>query len=137
MSSPAFIIYFISRVIVLFSFADPIAPYVNASRNTTVHLDPDRKPISVTAGDKVITLSNTSVTVKCVAGGLPTPSMTWVKDNKKIPKGGRVTHKSGTLSILKGQQNDTGLYTCFASNQAGDNSVTSNITFKGKVTIRF
>lgn len=69
--------------------------------------------------------------------GLPTPDLTWLLNGKPVLPDG--THKmlvreTGVHSLLIDplSQNDAGTYTCLATNRAGQNSFTLELTVVGK-----
>ena len=47
----------------------------------------DGSPVTINIGDNVTAASNTTITIKCTATGVPTPSVTWTKDGVKIVPG--------------------------------------------------
>lgn len=69
--------------------------------------------------------------------GLPTPDLTWLLNGKPVLPDS--THKmlvreTGVHSLLIDplSQNDAGTYTCLATNRAGQNSFTLELTVVGK-----
>ncbi|XP_021098568.1 hemicentin-1 [Heterocephalus glaber] len=86
----------------------------------TVHVPPTIKALGLSERAVV---KYTSVTLQCIANGIPNPSITWLKDdqpvntaqgNLKIQSSGRV------LQIAKALLEDAGRYTCVATNAAGE-----------------
>ncbi|XP_030317358.1 hemicentin-2 [Calypte anna] len=66
-------------------------------------------------------LENGTVSLECLASGLPAPSITWYKGNKQLSAGpGRILSRDGKhLEIQRAQLSDAGSYLCVASNVAG------------------
>jgi hypothetical protein len=64
---------------------------------------------------------NTGATLFCESLGLPDPVVTWEKDGKPFPTTG-LRHRmrvSGTIEFTSVRLEDTGTYTCNATNKAG------------------
>ena len=65
-----------------------------------------------------------TIEMDCRASGIPDPNLRWIREgelftfvshpNLRIQDGGQ------TLQVLNAQLPDTGAYTCFASNEAGN-----------------
>ncbi|XP_071622127.1 hemicentin-2 isoform X2 [Heliangelus exortis] len=66
-------------------------------------------------------LENGTVSLECLASGLPAPSITWYKGTKQLSAGpGRILSRDGKqLEIQRAQLSDAGSYLCVASNVAG------------------
>ncbi|KAG8517174.1 Hemicentin-1 [Galemys pyrenaicus] len=86
----------------------------------TVHVPPTIKSSGLSERAVV---KYKSITLQCIANGIPNPSITWLKDgqpvntaqgNLKIQSSGRV------LQIAKALMEDAGRYTCVATNAAGE-----------------
>lgn len=58
----------------------------------------------------------------CLADGTPTPNMLWLKDGQPLNLDFHVTleNQGMTLHIVSAEADDTGKYTCIASNEAGE-----------------
>uniref|UniRef100_A0A669EEL5 Immunoglobulin superfamily DCC subclass member 4 n=1 Tax=Oreochromis niloticus TaxID=8128 RepID=A0A669EEL5_ORENI len=57
---------------------------------------------------------------ECQIEGVPTPVITWEKDEVTIPEGTRfISLPNGVLQILEVTKDDEGVYRCVASNSAG------------------
>ncbi|XP_074858281.1 hemicentin-1 isoform X2 [Carettochelys insculpta] len=58
----------------------------------------------------------------CMSNGIPVPKVTWMKDGRPLPLSDNVDVLRGgeVLQIATAQVEDTGRYTCLASNSAGD-----------------
>ena len=93
----------------------------------------DRSPITLTVGDNVTALSNTSIAIQCPTSGVPTPSVTWTKDGQEMPKGGKYkVEDDGSLVIIEADEGDNGQYTCTADSVAGKDSKSSAVQIVGK-----
>nr|XP_014344645.1 PREDICTED: hemicentin-1 [Latimeria chalumnae] len=86
----------------------------------TVHVPPT---IRSTGPSERSVVLHKPITLQCVANGIPNPSITWLKDgrpvntargNIKLESAGRI------LQIVKALLEDTGRYTCVATNAAGE-----------------
>ncbi|KAL4642042.1 immunoglobulin superfamily DCC subclass member 4-like [Arapaima gigas] len=56
---------------------------------------------------------------ECQVDGLPTPSITWEKDQTPVPTQPRfISLPNGVLQILRVQEEDAGIYRCVATNSA-------------------
>ena len=93
----------------------------------------DRNPITLTIGDNVTALTNTSITIQCQTSGVPTPTVTWTKDGQEIPSEGRYTvQDDGSLLISETDEEDNARYTCTADSVAGKDSASSALQIVGK-----
>jgi hypothetical protein len=72
------------------------------------------------------TLGTGNVKLKCKASGDPEPSIFWspIKDKRFID------NKKGTFTIRKPRVEDTGSYTCTATNECGQESSETELTIK-------
>ncbi|XP_034738598.1 hemicentin-1 isoform X2 [Etheostoma cragini] len=73
----------------------------------------DTNDVAVTKGG--------DVTLQCAAEGVPRPAVTWLKDGRPITgeHGAKVLNEGRLLQIKDAKVSDTGRYTCFAVNVAG------------------
>ena len=93
----------------------------------------DRSPVTLTIGDNVTALANTSITIQCSTSGVPTPTVTWTKDGQEIPNGDRYTvQDDGSLLISEADEEDNARYTCTADSVAGKDSASSAVKVVGK-----
>ena len=96
----------------------------------------DQSPITMTTGDNVTALTNTSVTIQCHASGVPPPTVTWTKDGQKITSGDRYTvQEDGSLLIRESEKSHTARYTCTAESAAGEDSASSTVQIVGKSSL--
>lgn len=94
----------------------------------------DRSPVSISIGDNVTTLANTSITITCPTTGIPKPVVTWTKDGREISVGERYTvQNDGSLLISKADEEDDARYTCTADSVAGKDSATSVVKVVGEL----
>ncbi|NXP11725.1 HMCN2 protein, partial [Thinocorus orbignyianus] len=91
----------------------------NASLSYSLHVQvpPNIKPSMV----DIVILENGTVSLQCLALGLPAPDITWYKGHEQISAGpSRTLSKDGKhLEIQRAQLSDAGSYRCVASNVAG------------------
>jgi len=84
-------------------------------------------------GDNVTALTNTRITIQCPTSGVPTPTVTWTKDNQEITDDGRYTvQDDGSLLISEADEEDTARYTCTADSVTGEDSASSTVQVIGK-----
>uniref|UniRef100_A0A674IMN9 Hemicentin-1 n=1 Tax=Terrapene triunguis TaxID=2587831 RepID=A0A674IMN9_9SAUR len=61
------------------------------------------------------------MTLQCVANGIPSPSITWLKDGQPVNTArGNIRSSGRILQIAKALLEDAGRYTCVATNAAGE-----------------
>ena len=93
----------------------------------------DQSAIVMTVGDNVTALSNTNVTIQCNASGIPVPTVTWAKDDKKILGEDRYdVQDDGSLLIKDSNKEDTARYTCTVESVAGKESASSTVQIIGE-----
>lgn len=83
---------------------------------------------------EVTVLKGNPVSLVCLANGIPTPTISWLKDGQTFSINLRVTfenQKKG-LRILNSEINDSGRYTCIASNEAGEDNQHFTLKVLGK-----
>lgn len=66
------------------------------------------------------------VELACVVVGVPEPTVSWTKDNRNFP----VSH-DGTLILRDVKLDDEGIYTCTASNTAGQDQAQVKVQVQG------
>ena len=87
----------------------------------------------MTIGDNVTALTDTSITIRCPTSGVPTPTVTWKKDGRDIPDGGKYTIQGdNSLMITKADVDDGARYTCTANSVAGQDSASTEVQIVGK-----
>ena len=93
----------------------------------------DLSPLTLTIGDNVTALVNTSITIKCPTSGVPKPTVTWTKDGQELLSGGRYRlQDDGSLVISDANEEDNAQYTCTADSVAGKDSVASIVQVESK-----
>ncbi|XP_011902754.1 PREDICTED: hemicentin-1 isoform X2 [Cercocebus atys] len=86
----------------------------------TVHVPPTIKSSGLS--ERVV-VKYKPVTLQCIANGIPNPSITWLKDDQPVntAQGDLKIQSSGrVLQIAKTLLEDAGIYTCVATNAAGE-----------------
>lgn len=117
----------------LMILSDPVKPTIIIPEIPKTVEAQDRSPITLTIGDSVTALTNTSITIQCATTGVPTPNITWTKDGQEIPKGGGYTIRGdGSLLIRDTKEEDNGRYACTSANTAGNASASSVVQIVGK-----
>ncbi|XP_035996829.1 hemicentin-1 isoform X1 [Fundulus heteroclitus] len=88
--------------------------------NVTVQVPPS---IRMTGpADRSVTLHK-PISMECISHGFPPPSITWLKDGRPVitTKEHLKLHSAGrTLKITEAKLEDSGTYTCLATNAAGE-----------------
>uniref|UniRef100_A0AAV2KYV0 Ig-like domain-containing protein n=1 Tax=Knipowitschia caucasica TaxID=637954 RepID=A0AAV2KYV0_KNICA len=74
--------------------------------------------------DEVSVVVNNVMELHCNASGIPTPSLTWLKDGRPLPQTNSLRLLSGgeVLRVSTAQLEDTGRYSCLANSPAGDDN---------------
>ena len=113
---------------------DPARPVVITPEKTTTIDVKDRRPITMTIGDNLTALTNTSITIQCPTSGVPTPTVTWTKDGQEITNDDRYTvEDDGALLISEAMEEDSARYTCIADSVTGKDSASSTVKIAGKL----
>ncbi|XP_077377558.1 hemicentin-1 [Festucalex cinctus] len=88
------------------------------SFNLTI-LEPPK--ISRSGAPEELTIAvNNPLELECSADGVPTPTISWLKDGRPLGGNNIVQEDGHILSISNIQVDDAGLYTCLASSPAGE-----------------
>ena len=112
---------------------EPFTPSIKTTDEPKTIEANDRSPITLTIGDNVTALTNTSITIQCPASGVPTPTVTWTKDGQEITSGGRYkVLDDGSLLISEADEADSAGYVCTANSVAGKDSASSRVQIVGK-----
>uniref|UniRef100_A0A671MA41 receptor protein-tyrosine kinase n=1 Tax=Sinocyclocheilus anshuiensis TaxID=1608454 RepID=A0A671MA41_9TELE len=76
--------------------------------------------------------SSSTLTLACLAKGMPEPDIKWYKDKTPVTEGPGITLKDGVLIIERVKKDDEGIYECRASNDRGDAKTSAVITVVGE-----
>ena len=82
-------------------------------------------------GDNVTAAANTTITIKCPVSGVPTPSVTWMKDGVPLAGGERVYFKADNSLVIKGVITSA-KYSCSVQSVAGTSSLMSLVKVLGE-----
>ncbi|XP_028442536.1 hemicentin-1 isoform X2 [Perca flavescens] len=84
-------------------------------------LDPPRIKASGVPAEVSVVVNNV-LELHCEASGIPTPSLTWLKDGRPLPQTDslRLLRGGEVLRVASAQLEDTGRYSCLAHSPAGD-----------------
>ena len=89
------------------------------------------KPQDTTAG------SNTTVTLPCIAYGIPSTAYTWFLNGKPLIWTNRHNITGGNLTIKDLIREDNGMYQCFVNNKHGQLHADIELTVSGKIIRSF
>ena len=85
------------------------------------------KPRDTTAG------SNTTVTLPCIAYGIPSTAYTWFLNGTPLIWTNRHNITGGNLTIKDLTRQDNGMYQCFVNNKHGQLHANIELTVSGKI----
>ncbi|XP_068809627.1 hemicentin-1 isoform X4 [Struthio camelus] len=88
--------------------------------DVTVHVPPT---IKTTGPSERAVVIYKPVTLQCIANGIPSPSITWLKDGQPVNtarRNIRLESSGRILQVVKALLEDAGRYTCVATNAAGE-----------------
>uniref|UniRef100_A0A8C3N479 Hemicentin-1 n=1 Tax=Geospiza parvula TaxID=87175 RepID=A0A8C3N479_GEOPR len=86
--------------------------------DVTVHVPPTIK--SAGPSERAVVLHK-PVTLQCIASGIPSPSITWLKDGQPVNTArGNIRASGRVLQLGKALPGDAARYTCVATNAAGE-----------------
>ena len=118
---------------ILVCFVAPSKPVVHTPDEPRAIEPQDRSPITMTIGNNVTALTNTSITIQCPTSGVPKPVVKWTKDGQEIPNEVRYTvQDDGSLLISEAEEEDSARYSCTADSVAGKNKASSTVQIVGK-----
>ena len=69
--------------------------------------------------------------LQCEVKGNPTPQVTWLKENSRLPADKRIVQTRGGLMIRDVTSQDGGVYTCKARNILGVVTSSATLTVQG------
>ena len=88
-------------------------------------------PVAVNIGDNVTAALNTTITIKCPVSGVPTPSVSWLKDGVEIIGEYFFVTENSSLVIEEAEADDNGRYTCSIGSAFGKEELTTKVTIIG------
>ncbi|KAM9743449.1 hemicentin-1 [Menidia menidia] len=94
----------------------------------SVYVLPTLKPRQDADSDSVTPQVGSSVTLQCVAHGVPEPEVTWYKNGLQLAAGNGLKIDRHQLEIIGVQTADGGIYTCKVTNVAGQVDRTFRLT---------
>lgn len=82
--------------------------------------------VSVTVGGVVTTLDGNGVSILCQVSGVPKPQIRWLKDGEVVQGEG------DSYNVEAAAPDDSGNYSCVASNVAGEAKATTQVIVLGE-----
>ncbi|XP_046567799.1 contactin-2-like [Haliotis rubra] len=67
------------------------------------------------------------VTLECIFGGRPIPTVSWFHQNRKLSNSDSLTISNSSITIKQVSKTDTGIYSCSGNNNDGEESATMNL----------
>lgn len=112
-----------------------VAPAVAATAEVRVH---QRPHFTSTPPSEALGEFGAAVTLPCDASATPPPTITWMKDASALSTDERVSVRAedNALVIRSLQPSDSGVYQCWVSNDAGEDSQATWLRVKSKSTSR-
>ena len=93
----------------------------------------DMQPITVVVGGTLKVLEKTTVKIRCIASGIPEPSVYWNSSSNMQPANKfDVNQRGQLLTIRKVDASDSGEYQCNAVNKAGEVTEAAFVEVVGK-----
>ncbi|XP_039268950.2 hemicentin-1-like [Styela clava] len=101
------------------------------SIDRTTKLILELAPSFLTRPSDTVAVSGSNVIMNCAAHGVPTPNIQWRKSNRALPTDGRFTVlHNNSLQIATIQLEDTGQYSCIATNEIGSRMAKASLVVK-------
>nr|XP_054926797.1 protein sax-3-like isoform X2 [Dermacentor andersoni] len=94
------------------------------------------KPYFVRVPEDVTTLAEESVQFECKVNGDPTPTVTWRRQDGKMPIGRAYVQEDKSLHIKNVASTDEGTYICESENIVGSASASATLTVQSRPTFR-
>uniref|UniRef100_A0A672M7L7 Neural cell adhesion molecule L1 n=1 Tax=Sinocyclocheilus grahami TaxID=75366 RepID=A0A672M7L7_SINGR len=127
------------RVLDMDSLNDTLADYFNDTDLFSDKPAEERAPVFMVPSESVsskMVLRGEVLEMECVADGLPTPAVSWVKHNGEIPSGrASFLNFDKTLRITDVSETDAGEYRCIAKNRHGSVHHNIRVTVNGEHTV--
>ncbi|XP_012591877.2 hemicentin-1 [Microcebus murinus] len=72
--------------------------------------------------EEITILKGSSTSMRCITDGTPTPSMSWLRNGLSLGLDAHlmINTEGMVLQLIKAETEDSGRYTCIASNEAGE-----------------
>lgn len=80
--------------------------------------EPKSPRLIVAPKESIVVVMGSNVTLECAADGVPTPKLSWTKNNEDLPQG-RYSMHHGILVLSRSFPTDAGTYICTADNGNG------------------
>uniref|UniRef100_A0A4W3JWV4 Hemicentin 1 n=1 Tax=Callorhinchus milii TaxID=7868 RepID=A0A4W3JWV4_CALMI len=99
----------------------------NKNYNLIVYVPPNLDNAGGT--EDVTVIKGSSASMSCIMDGTPAPTLAWLKAAEPLVLGRHMTvsNRGMALQITRAELGDTGVYTCVASNEAGEVSKHFNL----------
>ena len=111
---------------------EPLKPVVTVPQRGKEIPVGDGSPVTMNIGDNVTAASNTTIFIRCPVSGVPTPSVTWTKDGKKVVESKKLYIGSENMLVIRGAENeDSAKYSCITENEFGRETISSTVVIKG------
>ena len=115
----------------LFFFTAPEKPSIRGEPMDVESFD--MQPITVVVGGTLKVLEKTTVKIRCIASGIPEPSVYWNSSSNMQPANKfDVNQRGQLLTIRKVDASDSGEYQCNAVNTAGEVTEAAFVEVVGK-----
>lgn len=111
---------------------EPVKPIIEITEAPQEILVGDGSPVTMDIGDNVTAASNTNITIRCPVSGVPTPSVTWMKNAVAIIANEKLFVDGNVLVIKGANLQDIGKYTCRVQNQFGKTDMSSFVNIASK-----
>ena len=113
-------------------YTEPVKPVIEVPKyGQDIPLD-DVDTVTMNVGDNVTAASNTAITIRCPVSGVPTPAVTWQKDDVQITVGGKFSiTDDNSLVINDAETKHSAKYSCIAQNEFGTDESSSTARIIG------
>ena len=135
-----------SALILMYGKLDDAGDYIckasneagDAQSSAHLHISPLQIPAKFSSHLESVGVSEGEpLKLKCAVVGKPDPNITWFKDQQQVEESDRIKLKVTSdntciLHILKSDMDDEGTYTCSATNSAGKDTTSAQVTVNGE-----